>query len=512
MRLVLNPNSTADYATFLAIKSLPIYSFRGREAWFPDEYAERLGVAAPAPQHVAYEPSPFLFDYQRDISALAIRKRKFALFMDCGLGKTICYFEYARTALRQLGGRRGVLILSPPMVVDQTLQEAATFYGDSLPIERVKSGDAQWWLSNCAGKIGITNYEALRNELTQGQLGALICDESSILKSHYGKYGQGVISLGRGLDWKLAGTGTPAPNDRIEYANHAVFLDHFPTVNSFLARYFVNRGQTQERWCLKPHALEPFYIGLSHWAMFLSNPATYGWQDNCGTIPPINVHVQEVEMTVAQQRAVQKLTGGLFAAEAGGITKRSALSRIAKGLDGIPTRKYEVIRRMVGSWENKHSTIIWCWFNDEQAALERVFPDAASIQGSTKHADRLALIDDFKAGRRRVLISKPDVLGKGLNLQIARKQVFSSLIDSYEDYYQAIKRSNRIGSTEALDVHIPVLDCERPMVENVLRKAKLVQHDTEQQERIFRAAWSGRSLASEMAVAGIDVEAFCNGA
>lgn len=508
MRLILNTKSLADYRTFLRIKRLPIYKFRGHEACFPDEYAATLGIELPPTANAPYTPSPFLFDYQRDVSALAIRKRKFALFLDCGLGKSLCYFEFLRAAIAAMNYKRGGLLVTPPMVIDQTIDEYWKWYGDGLPrIERVASGDLSLWLTDCYGKIGITNYEAFRNVIDRGQLGALALDESDILGSHYGKYGSGAIELGKGLEWKISGTGTPAPNDRIEYANQAVFLDQFPTVNSFLARYFVNRGQTQERWVLKPHALESFYTSLAHWSIFLSNPATYGWKDNCGTIPPINVHIHEVEMTAEQNAKVREVTGGLFAASAGGITKRHQLSRIAKGLDGTPTRKYRYIKALTQRWPNE-SVIIWCWFNDEQAALEREFPEAASIQGSTKHAKRIELINDFKAGRRKVLISKPDVIGKGLNLQIARKQIFSSLIDSYRDYYQAIKRSNRIGSTETLDVHIPVLDCERPMVENVLRKAKLVQHDTEQQERIFRAAAAGERIAEVAEREGIDLAKF----
>jgi hypothetical protein len=136
------------------------------------------------------------------------------------------------------------------------------------------------WTQTTNGEIGITNYDALDEDVDTGSLGALILDESSMLKSHYGKWGQDCIRIGRGLDWKLCLTGTPAPNDRIEYANHAVFLDHYPTVNSFLARFFVNRGKTDERWELKPHALRPFYEALSHWCIFVSNPAVYGWKDN----------------------------------------------------------------------------------------------------------------------------------------------------------------------------------------------------------------------------------------
>ncbi len=473
------PRGVDGYRLFLKIKQLPVYSFTGSTATIRDcDYESITGVKL-AGVGVKYEPSCFLFDYQRDIVKMALEKRKFAIFADCGLGKSLMFFEYSRAIV----GAKGVLIVTPAMVVPQMAEEYRKFYGQE--IETIPANKLQSWLNSCSGKIGVTNWEALTDELEQGQLGGLVLDESSILKSHYGAYGQAVIKLGSGLEFKLCGTGTPAPNDRIEYANHAVFLDQFPTVNAFLAKYFINRGQTNERWEIKPHALKPFYKALSDWSIFLVNPATYGWKDNTKSIPPIRVHIQDVDMTDDQNKAVQTATGGLFAVKAGGITKRSVFSRIAKGLDGSETLKYSTIKSLIESWPNE-STIIWCWYNEEQKQLEDLFPDAASIKGETPMARRLELINDFKVGRRRVLISKPKVLGFGLNLQIATRQVFSSLIDSYEQYYQAVKRSNRIGSTKPLDVHIPVLDVERPMVDNVLRKASRVMKDTEEQERFFK--------------------------
>lgn len=481
MELLL-PQTTDGYATFLKVKSLPVYSIRGRVASFPDEYAGLFAMNPIAGNVINYSPISKAFDYQSAITRMALRKEKFALFIDCGYGKSLIYFEYAKTVITPKGG---ALIVTPSMVVVQLFEEAKKFYGDSLPIEIVPSSQVGSWLQTCGGKIGITNWEALRNDLDRGQLTALILDESGILKSHYGAYGRAAIELGKGLRWKLCGTGTPAPNDRIEYANHAVFLDRFPTVNAYLAKYFINRGQTQERWELKPHALKPFYYSLSDWSIFLANPATYGWKDNCANLPPINVHIHDVDMTAAQTRELQKQTGGFFATTPGGITKRHALSRIGKGLDGTATHKYEFIQSLVKSWPDE-STIIWCWFNQEQDRLAKTFPDAANISGETPMETRLELIADFKAGVRRELISKPKILGFGLNLQVARRQVFSSLIDSYEQYYQAIKRSSRTGSVDPLNVHIPVCDVERPMVENVLRKADMVLRDTQEQELIFK--------------------------
>jgi len=421
--------------------------------------------------------------------------------MDCGAGKTLIFLEFARAALSALPDSRCVLIVSPLMVIPQTIAECQRWFGDRIRIDQVAAADLQSWLDAggedgelMRNRIGITNYEALRPSLRQGQLGALILDESSMLKSHYGKWGTKCLELGRGLDWKLASTGTPAPNDRIEYANHAVFLDQFPTVNAFLATFFVNRGQTDNRWELKPHALEPFYRSLSHWSIFLANPSVYGWKDNAEPLPPIHVHIHDVPLTEEQERLAYQTTGTMFAAKVGGITNRASLSGIAKGWykgREVATNKPGAVRRLVDEWEDSESTIIWCWYNREQELVAEQFPGAANISGATPHVERLRLIADFKSGRRRVLISKPKILGFGLNLEIATRQVFSGLVDSYEAFYQAVKRSNRYGSTNPLNVHIPVTDIERPMIDTVLKKAKQVQDDTEAQERIFRNMYSG---------------------
>lgn len=490
MRLLLDSRSQSDYAKFLKIKTLPRFKFTGRMAEFPDEYATALGIHIDATPLDEYSPPAWMFDYQRDISKLAIRKQKLALFVDCGLGKTAIAFEFAKYAVAHLEVPRCVLIISPLMVIPQTMAEAKWFYGDELPIVQVAAKDLPEWLASGTDRIGITNYEALTNEVDPGRLGALILDESSLLKSHYGKWGQRILSLGKGLAWKLCLTGTPAPNDRIEYANHAVFLDQFPTVNSFLARFFVNRGQTGERWELKHHAMDAFYRQLSYWSIFLTNPATYGWKDNAQGIPPIVTHVHEVGMTAQQTDLVMDQTGALFAGNPGGITSRSTLAQIAKGNfrgEDVETRKYSFIRDLVATWPDE-STLIWCKYNAEQDRIAAEFPDAANISGDTPHDERMHLIDDFKAGRRKILISKAKILGFGLNLQVCSRMIFSGLQDSYEEYYQCVKRANRIGSKRALNVHIPVTDIERPMIETVLLKAARVQRDADEQERIFHAS------------------------
>lgn len=488
MRITLDTTSIDDYRMFLRIKSLPKYRFEGRTAIVPDEYAGRLGLAVESADSSKYEPASYLFDYQAGIAQIAIDKRKYAMFCDCGAGKTSVFIEFARHVQRQIPTNKIILICSPLMVIPQTIGEVVKFYGSDLGIEQVRAANLPARMDEARGGIVITNYEALTDAVKGDNIGAIILDESSLLKSHYGEWGQQIIRLGKGVAWKLAGTGTPAPNDRIEYANHAVFLDAFPTVNSFLARYFVNRGQTDNRWEIKPHALSPFYRDLSHWCIFLTNPATYGWKDNTAPLPPINVHIHDVPMTQEQIEIAYHKTGSLFADQLGGITSRSVLSQVAKGhYKGveIPTLKPGFIRDLCASWPTE-SSIIWAHYNAEQDRLAREFPGCANIDGTTPFEHRVELIDEFKAGRIKTLISKARILGFGLNLQVATRQVHSGMQDSYEEYYQCVKRSNRYGSKHPLSVHIPVTDIERPLIETVLRKAARVQQDTEVQERLFR--------------------------
>jgi superfamily II DNA or RNA helicase len=491
MRLTFDPQSMQDYERFIAVKRLPHYRVDGRVATFPDAYAERLGLVPIEVPAGEYRPKPFLFDYQDAISRIAVKKRRYALFADCGLGKTVMFLEFARHALGELSHDQCVLIVSPLMVIDQTIAEAERFYGDTLPIAKIPSGQLDKWLQSGDGRLGITNYEAFKNDVPRGRLGACILDESSILKSHYGKIAKSIIGLCKGLDWKLCSTGTPAPNDRQEYANHALFLESVRSVNEFLARYFVNRGETGNRWEIKPHGLRAFYRHLSHFSIFLVNPDTYGWSDNANNLPPVHVHIEEVDLTTEQADLCYRSEGKLFATDMGGITNRTRMSGIGKGYHKgkrIATLKPGHIAGTVDKYADE-SIIIWCLYNHEQQIIREAISDAASIDGQTPIEERMDIIRDFKSGKVRVLISKPKILGFGLNLQICTRMIFSGLQDSYESFYQAVKRCNRYGSTEPLNVHIPVTDVERPMVETVLVKARRVQNDTEQQERMFASEY-----------------------
>lgn len=488
MRINFDTYSMSDYKKFLNLKTVPTYTWKGTTAIVPDEYASLFNSDSDSYSEYDYTPSEFLFDYQKDISALAIAKKKFAVFAQPGLGKTFIMWEFARHVVSKLKEGESVLVLSPLMIIRQSINEYESRYND-IPVEQVSASNFQTWMNSPTSKIGIANYECVREDVKIGNVKCIICDESSIFKDASGNWGNRIIELGKGLEWKLSLTGTPAPNDRIEYANQALFLDKFRTVNEYLATYFVNRGETSNRWELKPHAVNAFYRDLSDWCIFLENPGTYGWKDNCNTLPPIISHIHHIELTDEQRNIYQQTSGNMFVSNIGGIGSRSKMAQLAKGNHNgkkIDTNKNQFILDLVNSWIDSESTIIWCQHNKEQEDISSLFPGCANITGSTDYELRIKYIEDFQSGRVKVLVSKPKILGQGLNLQIATRQVFSGLSDSFEGYHQAVKRSNRIGSTIPLNVHIPVTELEYPMIANVLEKAHRVQLDSEEQERVFK--------------------------
>jgi hypothetical protein len=199
------------------VRKLPQYQFEGRAAVFPDRYASMIGGCEVSAVNCGkYAPHGPLFDYQREIAAVAIQKQKYAIFADCGLGKTLMLLEFARHAAEQTGGK--ILIVSPLMVVQQTISEALRWYGESFPIGRVAAADMQHWLYSedpLDSQIGCTNYEAIREGLDPHMLRGLILDESSMLKSHYGAWGTRLIEMGRGLEALRNRNASPERQDRV---------------------------------------------------------------------------------------------------------------------------------------------------------------------------------------------------------------------------------------------------------------------------------------------------------
>lgn len=120
--------------------------------------------------------------------------------------------------------------------------------------------------------------------------------------------------------------------------------------------------------------------------------------------------------------------------------------------------------------------LIWCELNSEQDALERAFGDLAfSVRGSDTADEKEAMIRSWLSQERPVMISKPSIMGFGLNFQHCRNMAFVGVTDSFESYYQAVRRCWRFGQKRDTHVHVFASNLEGAVVANLKRKEREAQ-------------------------------------
>lgn len=400
--------------------------------------------SAPSPHGIDVSASHInarLFPFQRDLTQWALRKGRAAIFADCGLGKTFIQLEWAN----HLPG--AVLIVTPLSVAQQTVAEAAKLgYAGSVAYARAES--------EVRTPIVVTNYEMVGHFRPDAFIGVVL-DESSILKSIDGKTKERLIELFRKTPYRLCCTATPAPNDVAEFANHAEFLG-ICSREEMLARFFVH---DDEGWRLKGHAREPFYRWLASWGMSLATPSDLGYSDDGYLLPPLRIEASMVHTEYVPE-------GQLFATDLHGVGHRAAVRRATLG--ERVERALALIRA-----EPEHQWIAWCGLNAESAALAAALgDDAVEVEGSMEPEEKANRLLAFERGEHRILVTKPRIAGFGMNFQNAARQVFVGLSDSYEAYYQCIRRSWRFGQQQPVHAHIVLSDLEQPIYENVLAKER----------------------------------------
>jgi superfamily II DNA or RNA helicase len=391
---------------------------------------------------------PMLHEWQAEIVAWAVRKGRAAIFADCGLGKTFMQIEWAR----MISDR--TLILAPLSVARQTVRESHKL---GLEVRYARHGH------EAAGPgIWITNYE-MADQFDPSSFGAVVLDESSILKNVEGKTRQRLTASLMDVPYRLACTATPAPNDVAELCNHAEFLGAMSRAE-MLAAFFVH---DEIGWRLKGHAADPMYRWMATWAVALRRPSDAGYSDDGYELPALNIIPEVVAVDIEAE-------GQLFPTELGGIGGRSKVRRAT--LDARCELAAELCARP-GQW------IVWCGLNDEADEIARTVEGAVNVEGAWSPDAKAEALEGFQDGRIRVLVTKPSIAGFGMNFQNCHQMAFVGLSDSYEAYYQAIRRCWRFGQQRPVNVHVVVSDLERQIVDNVRRKEIEATYSTDRLTR-----------------------------
>lgn len=421
-------------------------------------------------ESVGFEPQPFrvpLFDWQKQVVSWAIRTGRAALFEECGLGKTAQQLEWARQVSMHASGP--VLILTPLAVAHQTLAEARKFGVGAHVVEQAAH-------VNEVG-IYITNYEKL-DRFDDVEFAGVVLDESSILKNFTGKTRRMLTERFAATRYRLCCTATPSPNDYTEFGQHADFLGVCSPAQ-MLATFFLNDTFNTGDWRLKRHAELAFWEWLSTWAACISKPSDIGFEDEGYNLPALNLET----VTVQVDEITGREDGDLFRNANLSATKMHEELRLT-----APDRASKVCEMVNASDE---SWIIWCNTNLESELLADGIPDAVEIRGSDTAAKKEKAAAGFSNGMIRVLISKSGIFGYGMNWQHCRNVAFVGLSYSFEDFYQALRRTYRFGQMREVNAWLMQASTEGPILQVV--KAKMAQHEEMQRKmkiaaRCFRAA------------------------
>ena len=385
-----------------------------------------------------------LFPFQRDLVRWSVAKGRAAIFADTGLGKSYMLMEWARLLDVE------TLVVAPLSVARQ-LSRMAEDIDLTLPYSR--TGDP-------GGMMTVTNYEMLE-KFNPDHYGAVVLDESSILKNYAGAVRTALIEWAQPIPNRLACTATPAPNDIAELANHAEFLGIMSRVE-MLAAFFVH---DDAGWRLKGHATLPFYRWLASWAMSIAKPSDLGYDDDGFNLPNLTIEPLFVESDYQPD-------GRLFAYGLSGITERSEVAR-----DTVEARCAAAAEIVNGTTE---PVIVWVGRNDESSRMANLIPDAVEVVGAQSPEDKAELLEGFQDGKYRVLITKPSIAGFGMNFQMAARMVFVGLNDSYEQYYQAIRRCYRYGQKKPVGVTVVLAEEQRPVFDNVIQKEQAARIMTQE--------------------------------
>lgn len=383
-----------------------------------------------------------LFDFQDALTRWALRVGRAALFADTGLGKTRMQLVWADTVRRVVGGP--ILILAPLAVAEQTCEEG----------ERIGIGVRHVREACELEGICITNYERV-HKFDCSALTGVVLDESSIIKHHDSRSFGHLTETFAATPYKLCATATPAPNDWTELGTHAEFLG-VCSRPEMLAEFFVHDAAKTQDWRIKGHARASFWEWVSSWAAVVRNPADLGFDGSAYELPPLNIE----QHTIASER--QPLPGQLFALEASTLSERRAARR-----HSVKDRVAECAA-MVNAIEDPW--VVWCELNAESEMLRKVIDGAIEVRGAQSIDEKEAALQDFRHGRARVIVTKPKIAGFGSNWQHCAHMAFVGVTDSYESYYQAVRRCWRFGQTCPVDVHVFASDLEGAVVANLKHK------------------------------------------
>lgn len=456
-----------------------------------------------------------LFRFQRTVVKWCLDLERAAVFADTGLGKSRMELSYAEAVAKAT--QRAVIIFTPLCTAQQLRAEAGRMALD-VPVEVVRGmADVNKMGGGGGAKIAVANYEIAEKFDLQAFVG-IVLDESSILKHRECKTGQWLIQHAATAQYRLCLTATPCPNDFAEIMNQAAFLG-VATQDFLLNTFFAKVDSNKVK--LRPHAMKPFAAWLSSWSVWVACPGDIGFPEEAERyrLPGLNMRTEVVPISddnvVASTKAKDSGSDGDDNDDDGGAgaddkKKTSSTKKMNKknknksALGGfqsrIAARRITLGERIKRCAElvnaDDEAWVVWCTLNDESKELAKLIRGAVELTGTDAQAKKDQALLQFASGAKRVLVTKSEIAGFGLNWQHCRNMVFVSLTDSYERLYQAIRRCYRFGQERVVNVVLMTTSIERPVEENISRKEREVDYLKALMKQRMAGAWARPAVAS----------------
>ena len=415
-----------------------------------------------------------LFQFQKYCVRRALKSGRFAMFEDCGLGKTFQQLEWSQKVMEHIN--KPILIIAPLGVIGQTIKEGERF---GYVVTEIRATD-----TDINAGIYITNYDNIDN-IDPSLFGGVVLDESSILKNYTGKTRQQLIDGFRGTEYKLCCTATPSPNDTTELCNHAEFLNVMSR-NEMLAMYFCHDGGRTSEWRLKGHARQRFWDFVSTWAVMLNKPSDIGFSDDGYNLPPLNVIEEMVHLP-------KRDNGLLFNETAVSATDYHKELRMSYN------ERLERVAKIVNEHQDDNF-IVWIGHDDEGKIIRKLIPDAVEVKGSDSKDYKQDKLLGFAKGDFRVLVTKLKIAQFGLNYQNCHNQIFASLDFSFEATYQGIRRSYRFGQTDQVNIYLVTTDT----MQNVRQSFETKQKQFKEMQASMTIAMS-RNINNQITLSKMEV-------
>lgn len=429
-----------------------------------DDYQQFLSskMAIPKPVGIDVHPrqiNPKLYHFQADIVRWALQLGRAAIFADVGLGKTGMQLEWAKHVTNTT--HKPVLILAPLAVAEQTVREGQKF---DIEVMHVEDDGAvlNHMIENKTG-IFITNYERV-DHFDASQFAGVVLDESSILK-HYSKTFFDLCERFKHTPYRLCCTATPSPNDIVEIGNHSTFLD-IMDFHDVLARWFVGEGDVARQARLKGHAVEDFYRWLTSWAVCISKPSDLGDDYDMPGYERIVPEFHEYELASSQQTIERAWEKGKLLPDTPSATSFMQVKRDSNA------ERVAKARQIVDDIDSADPVIIWCDTDFEADALIKVFPEAVEVRGSQTPKVKEAGLRGFSVGDKRIIITKPEIAGLGLNWQHCNQMIFVGVSFSFERTYQAMGRIVRYGQQRTPHIHMIYSESEGSVMQRLQEKQR----------------------------------------